>query len=226
MARQVALSVISGLAWISAIAASTPGTSGKYLGERSEIGGANCTSPTNISLTCWYQLDIPAYLMQWDETHPTCNATANEADCCISGESWSMCFMRLAYAFDSSLYAAYGLTCNKFGSCREPPLAPSLPSDITIQEFYVLNTIYAINALFSELNDCKLSTTDPREETLIDAFRASISSGCRKFCTRVGTNSARRNTERKQAFHSLLRRAPLSSSNYPAPPPLFLPPHL
>lgn len=162
MAWQLALSVIIGSAWISAIAALTPGNSGSYLEVRSELVGAECTSPTNISVTCWYQLEIPAYLTQWAATHPTCISAANETDCCISGEPWSTCFMRLAYAFDSSRYALYGLNCTGFGTCQEPPLAPpflpSLPSGITIQEFYVLNTIYAINALFTELNDCELST--------------------------------------------------------------------
>ena len=70
--------------------------------------------------------------------------------------------MRLAYAFDSSRYTDYGLDCTGFAGCQEPPLAPplapSLPSGLTIQEFYVLNSIYAIHAFFSELNDCELST--------------------------------------------------------------------
>ena len=168
MARQLALSVIIGSAWISAIAASIPGSSGRYLEERSELVGAECTSPINISFTCWNQLGIPAYLTQWAATHPTCTSAANETDCCISGEPWSTCFMRLAYAFDSSHYAVYGLNCTGFGSCQEPPLAPplapSLPSGITIQEFYVLNTIYAINAFFTELNNCELSTLTRRRD--------------------------------------------------------------
>ena len=162
MLWQLALSVTIGSAWISAVAALISGTSGNFLEERSELVGAECTSPTNISVTCWYQLEIPTYLTQWAATHPTCTSANNETDCCISEEPWSTCFMRLAYAFDSSHYAVYGLNCTGFGSCQEPPLAPpllpSLPSGITIQEFYVLNTIYAINALFSDLNNCKLST--------------------------------------------------------------------
>ena len=162
MLWQLALSVTIGSAWISATAALIPGTSGNFLKERSGLVGSDCTSPTNISVTCWYQLGIPAYLTQWGVTHPTCTSANNETDCCISGEPWSTCFIRLAYAFDTSHYAVYGQNCIGFMSCQEPPLAPpllpSLPSGITIQEFYVLNTIYAINALFSELNDCELST--------------------------------------------------------------------
>ena len=163
MIWQVALSVTIGSAWISAIAALEPGTSGKFLEERTELVGSECTSPTNISVTCWYQLEIPTYLTQWASTHPTCTSATNETDCCISGEPWSTCFMRLAYAFNSSHYAAYGLNCTGFGACQEPPLAP-LPSGITIQEFYVLNTIYSINALFSELNTCEVSTQTPGKD--------------------------------------------------------------
>ena len=156
MARQLALSVIIGSVWISAIAASTLGSSDTYLEERSQLVGANCSSPTNISATCWNQLEIPTYLTQWASAHPTCSTDANETDCCISGEAWSTCFMRLTYAFDTAHYTPYGLDCTGFNSCHEPPLAP-LPSGLTIQEFYVLNSIYAIHALFSELNECELS---------------------------------------------------------------------
>ena len=162
MARQLVLSVVIGSVWTSAIAASTLGSSDIYLEERSQLIGANCSSPANISATCWNQLEIPTYLTQWAAAHPTCNTAANETDCCNSEEPWSECFIRLAYAFDSSRYAEYGLDCTGFAGCREPPLAPplapSLPSGLTIQEFYVLNSIYAVNAVFSELNDCELST--------------------------------------------------------------------
>ena len=158
MGWQLALSVIVGSVWISAIAASTPGNSDTYLEERSQLVGGNCSSPMNASATCWNQLQIPTYLAQWSGAHPTCETGANETECCISGEPWSTCFMRVAYAFDSTRYAAYGMNCTGFHGCTDPLLAPTLPDGITIQEFYVLNNIYVINVVFSELNDCELST--------------------------------------------------------------------
>lgn len=155
MAWRLALSVFIGSLWVSAVAASTHGISDTFLEERSQSVGANCSSPMNIQATCWSQLQISKYLLQWVKAHQTCKTGGGVTDCCIAGETWSTCFLRLAYG---SRYAAYGMNCTEFNGCQEPPLAPSLPDGITIQQFYVLNGIYAINALLSELNECELST--------------------------------------------------------------------
>ena len=153
MAWRLAVSMFIGSVWITAIATSTDVISDRYLEERTQLVGGNCSSLTNIEATCWSQLHISNYLSQWVGAHQTCKTGGSGTDCCIAGEPWSTCFIRLAYG---SRYATYGMNCTGFNGCREPPLAPSLPDGITIQDFYVLNGIYAMNALFRELNGCEL----------------------------------------------------------------------
>lgn len=55
--------------------------------------------------SCWGTsgLNVPDFLRRWKQNTPTCqgvystNATENTTACCTQQESWSICFLRIAY---------------------------------------------------------------------------------------------------------------------------------
>ena len=110
------------------------------------------SNSTTFSSSCWDTLNIPQYLFDpttgWNQTTPLCTpGSPSTTSCCIAGEPWSTCFLRLAYgkaATDCS-------TLESSQSCAPGPLDPNLPRSIQAQVRYVENTIITLYTYFSSL---------------------------------------------------------------------------
>ena len=66
---------------------------------------ANCTNlQAKFDPSCWYTLDLSDYLVHpttgWIYTTPKCLGDDDGTGCCMEGEAWSTCYLRLAHGFD------------------------------------------------------------------------------------------------------------------------------
>ena len=121
----------------------------------------NCTdAAADFSTQCWDILDIAGYLNDpktgWKTATPTCSpSTSDGSDCCLSGEAWSTCFLRLATGTSS-------YDCSSVNPARCSinfnPLSTSLSPSIAPQVHYVLVNIQAINQLFTNFYVGKWAT--------------------------------------------------------------------
>lgn len=100
---------------------------------------------------CWDTLKITEYLNNpttgWAKTTPTCPAGSQGSDCCLSGEAWSTCFLRLA---GGTTHAE--CTAIDQGVCQGQFDYPSLAPGIRAQIRYVVGAIVAIYGFFASLD--------------------------------------------------------------------------
>lgn len=87
----------------------------------SHVPGVNCTDIHAVyDQSCWGQLNLSDWLINWNQTVPICGVRGTVTDnskCCIPdapgttqlGEPWSTCFLRLATATS-------GLDCSQISS--------------------------------------------------------------------------------------------------------------
>lgn len=95
---------------------------------------------------CWDQLDIAGYLNDgttgWKATTPTCASSTDTKSCCISGEPWSTCFLRLSKGTP-------GQDCTTINTQSCPfNGAYNLDSSIAAKARYVLTSIVNIHDMF------------------------------------------------------------------------------
>ena len=119
----------------------------------------NCTNVEAIfDSSCWDALHIPEYLTNWNKTTPICAADNDGTDqdgstCCVPGEPWSTCFLRLAHGVaGADCSSVIAQTCS-----WDPTLSPDLPPSVVPQVRYVTRNIYAINSLIASLYDGETS---------------------------------------------------------------------
>jgi hypothetical protein len=96
--------------------------------------------------SCWATLGLSQYLNDpntgWNHTTPICDATMTSGACCIPGEPWTTCYLRLAHNIG-------GYDCSQINpqSCALN-LQQSVDPSIAPQVHYVLKTIYSSYPLF------------------------------------------------------------------------------
>ena len=97
----------------------------------------NCTDlGAPLDASCWATLDLSDWLTNWNNTTPTCTQDQDGAACCLVGEAWNRCFLRLAHG-------SAGSDCtniNMQGCTWTQYLAVS--HDIAPQVFYIMTNIY------------------------------------------------------------------------------------
>lgn len=101
----------------------------------------NCTDPeAAFDVSCWGQLDLSNWLNNpttgWNKTTQVCNATQDSANCCIPGEAWTTCFLRLGHRYG-------GADCTQINvqTCSLD-LSQNTPPGITPQVHYIMKNIY------------------------------------------------------------------------------------
>ena len=110
-------------------------------GELEERYIINCTDPkAAFDVSCWGQLDLSDWLNNpttgWNKTTPVCNATQDSATCCIPGEAWTTCFLRLGHGFG-------GADCTEINAQTcSLDMSQNTPPDTTPQVHYVMKNIY------------------------------------------------------------------------------------
>ena len=96
----------------------------------------NCTDPrAPTDSSCWQALNLTAWLTNRNQTTPTCKESQDGADCCLVGEAWNRCFLRLAHGCSGS-------NCTQINAqaCTwDQSLA--VIWDFAAQIFYVMTTI-------------------------------------------------------------------------------------
>ena len=107
----------------------------------------NCTDlQADQSIRCWTELGLSDYVVGWNQTTPTCRATGNDdgANCCVSDEPWTTCFLRLSYG-------TAGTDCSIIDpqACVLDSLSPNLDPSIAPKVAYVVWNIIQINNLFT-----------------------------------------------------------------------------
>ena len=108
----------------------------------------DCNNSTSgASSTCWDELAIPDYLLNWNRTTPICAGSDDGHDCCLPKEPWSTCFLRLAYG-----RPGYDCTPIISESCSINQLSPSLDPSIASKVRYVVQNIVSINNVFASIN--------------------------------------------------------------------------
>ena len=91
--------------------------------------------------SCWATLGLSDYLTQWNQSIPVCQGSERGSDgsaCCISGEAWSTCFLRLGHGYS-------GADCSEINAQKcsyDATLSKTLDQSIQAQVHYVLATIY------------------------------------------------------------------------------------
>ncbi|KAL8818948.1 MAG: hypothetical protein Q9191_007833 [Dirinaria sp. TL-2023a] len=102
----------------------------------------DCDNPAAIYMSeCWGALNLGDYLAHWNQTTPVC---ADSAHCCINGEAWSTCFLRLARN-------SAGQNCLTVDSpdCVWQDKSISVDPSIFPQVRYVFKSIYGVYGFFS-----------------------------------------------------------------------------
>lgn len=65
--------------------------------------GLACNDPNSpADPSCYEALSIPTWLSNWNQTIPRCPINT-DSNCCVLGESWSNCFLRLAQGKSGSI---------------------------------------------------------------------------------------------------------------------------
>ncbi|KAL8648231.1 MAG: hypothetical protein Q9210_005108 [Variospora velana] len=116
----------------------------------------NCTNPGALFFTqCWNILNIQDYLTDpktgWVNTVRTCqNSGGNTWDndgsnCCVSGEPWSTCYIRLAIPGSN-----HDCTSASVGRCSDSMVDDIVVEDPELKPYvrYTIKNIYAINNFF------------------------------------------------------------------------------
>ena len=145
----------SSLPWIFAVSAYLRLTTASPLHTDPSIVDINIRATYNCtdlraepSFRCWDELDLSDYLVGWNRTTPTCQATGSAgndgASCCAPQEPWTRCFLRLSYG-------AAGSDCSTINSqsCALHQLSSKLDQSIAPKVGYVVRNIVAINNLFT-----------------------------------------------------------------------------
>ena len=102
----------------------------------------DCDNPAAIYMSeCWAALNIGDYLANWNKTTPVCSDSAH---CCVNGEAWSTCFLRLARN-------SAGQNCLTLdsGNCVWQDKSISVDPSIYPQVRYVFKSIYGIYDFYS-----------------------------------------------------------------------------
>ena len=118
--------------------------------------GYNCTSPgSNFNAACWAELNLSDYLLNpvtgWNHTTPICGPTQDGSTCCNSDETWTKCYLRLAFGHD-------GYDCSQINPQKcsyQSSLSPNLNASILPQVNYIVENI------FSEFNPKSKGTKYP-----------------------------------------------------------------
>ena len=103
----------------------------------------NCTDPgAAFDVSCWGQLDLSDWLNNpttgWNKTTQVCNETQDSAKCCIPGEAWTTCFLRLGHGFG-------GVDCTEINAQTcSLDMSQKTPPETTAQVHYVMKNIYGI----------------------------------------------------------------------------------
>ena len=99
----------------------------------------NCTDPGAVfDSSCWAQLGVSDFLNNpktgWNVTTKTCSQSSGDgSDCCVIGELWSTCFLRLALGpgEDCSIISTNSCT-------DEGRLSSTIPQAVAPQYRYVV----------------------------------------------------------------------------------------
>lgn len=105
----------------------------------------NCTDLASaFDGSCWKTLDLSDWLNNpttgWNKTTPICDAYHDSSHCCIAGEPWTTCFLRLAHRTGGSDCSEINVqTCSvDMHQDVGPQIAP--------QVHYVMKTIYSTHS--------------------------------------------------------------------------------
>lgn len=118
-----------------------------------------CANPEAPLLNnCWDVLDIPHYLSEWQKTVPVCQGLEYTDSCCVPGEAWSLCFLRLGWEKGPS--DCLEISETDLGPCQFPAgsVRSQIPRDTVQQVKYVTANIVNIHGLFQSLYQCELVT--------------------------------------------------------------------
>jgi hypothetical protein len=102
----------------------------------------NCTDLTSaFDSSCWKTLDLSNYLNNattgWNKTTSICDITHDSSRCCIAGEPWTTCFLRLAHGTGGSDCSEINVqTCSL-------DMHQTVTADMAPQVHYVMKTIYS-----------------------------------------------------------------------------------
>ncbi len=116
---------------------------GHTLRKRQRVNCYNIRSAFDSS--CWGVLDLSDWLNNpttgWNHTHPPCDMTQDSSQCCVAGEPWTTCFLRLGHGTGGSDCSQINVqTCSL-------DLHQSVNDTVAVQYHYVMKTIYSIKTL-------------------------------------------------------------------------------
>ena len=120
---------------------------------------AACADPEAPLLKpCWNVLDIPDYLSEWQKNVAVCPELEYTNGCCILGEPWSSCFLRLGW--EKAPSGCLGVSETDLEACQFPTgtVRSDIPRDTVQKVKYVTANIVNIHRLFQSLYQCKLIT--------------------------------------------------------------------
>ena len=104
----------------------------------------NCTDPrADFFEECWGELNLTAWLQNWNQTTRICgtidNGTDNDgSDCCMADQAWTTCFLHLAHG-------VAGADCSEINAqpCSwNPDFMRTL--SISPEAYYVMRNIYGM----------------------------------------------------------------------------------
>lgn len=95
----------------------------------------NCTDlQASTDPSCWQGLQLTQWLTNWNKTTLVCPPNQDDANCCLSTEPWTTCFLRLARNNgDCSQINIQSCSWNSFLSVN---------NDIAPEVFYIMKNIY------------------------------------------------------------------------------------
>ena len=120
---------------------------------------AACADPEAPLLKpCWDVLDIPSYLSEWQKNVAVCPELEYTNGCCILGEPWSSCFLRLGW--EKAPSGCLGVSETDLGACQFPTgtVRSDIPRDTVQQVKYVTANIVNVHGLFQSLYKCESIT--------------------------------------------------------------------
>ncbi|KAL8709838.1 MAG: hypothetical protein Q9220_005454 [cf. Caloplaca sp. 1 TL-2023] len=131
---------------------------------------ANCTDANNIESSCWNDLNIADYLTNWNKTTPDCKTNNGDgSDCCVAGESWSTCFLRIATA-------SAGLSCDTLSvtfcsSISGQIINSDLTPDEKVKASYVRAAIFQVHQLFVSYDGATGGVSNDALQGVLDAYK-------------------------------------------------------
>lgn len=111
--------------------------------------------PSVIDPSCWITLKVAEHLTNWKKTTPRCKENGNGVGCCISTESFSTCYLRLALGV-----AGYECDTLNDNFCSSSILKPSGEQNplLRAQQGYVIACIYEIRSFLQSYYQSKVQS--------------------------------------------------------------------